>query len=348
MPRRRRNEYLYPYLRRGATLIGALTLIPGLALARPVAHDWHAVDRPARTVLPLPKNLNAPRAKSSAQDPIGDTFGAGMTQIDVVELRADVVGNTLVIGIDFSAAISLPDSELPNAIDGIIDIDVDQDGATGLVPFVDLLTGNPTTGMGDEFHLDLFDFDSTGSTISLVDDVSSPGTAVDVPIAFGNDSLTVTIPLALLGDDGAVDVAAIVGTLAEPTDVAPNSGSVASGGGGTGNEETILLQGGRFEVGVIWSFAPDFQPQPAQVSSFQTDLAAIFTFANPENLEFLVKVLDGCDVNDHFWVFFAGATNVEFTLTVIDTQSSQQKTYFNPQGQPANAVTDTAAFATCP
>ena len=81
---------------------------------------------------------------------------------------------------------------------------------------------------------------------------------------------------------------------------------------------------------------------------FGSDDSGLFYFFNPDNWEMLIKVLNGCDVNDHYWVFFAATTNVEFTLTVTDTERSVTKAYFNPQFHSANAVTDTAAFATCP
>ena len=62
----------------------------------------------------------------------------------------------------------------------------------------------------------------------------------------------------------------------------------------------------------------------------------------------MVKILDGCGFNDHFWVFAAATTNVEYTLSVTDTQTGITKQYFNPLGTAAAAITDTGAFATCP
>ncbi len=62
----------------------------------------------------------------------------------------------------------------------------------------------------------------------------------------------------------------------------------------------------------------------------------------------LVKVLDGCTVNERFWVFAAATTNVEFTLRVEDTLTEVVYTHVNPLGSAAEALTDTAAFATCP
>ncbi len=59
----------------------------------------------------------------------------------------------------------------------------------------------------------------------------------------------------------------------------------------------------------------------------------------------LVKVLDGCALNQHFWIFAASATDVGFTLRVTDRQSLETRIYENPAGQAAKAITDTAAFA---
>lgn len=325
----------------------ALTVLVFAPLAA-TAQGWDRSERPSRADVPLPKNLHAPVVKASVADPTGDTFGDLATQIDIVELEANVVGNSLVIRIEFAAAISRPDSGAANAIDGFIDIDTDQDGSTGTVPFVDALTGNPTTGMGDEFYVDFFGFNGVDDTVDLVDDrPGSGGITIPVPISFDGDELTVTISLTDLADDGAVNIATVMGTVDEPTDVAPNQGSLATEGGGGGNPNTVLL-GGRFEVGVEWQFLPAFDLRFAQASNLRTADSAIFFFSNSDNLEFLIKVIDGCTNNGHFWVFFAGATDVEFTVTVTDTQTREVVEYFNEQGHNADAITDTRAFATCP
>jgi hypothetical protein len=63
----------------------------------------------------------------------------------------------------------------------------------------------------------------------------------------------------------------------------------------------------------------------------------------------MVKVLDACPTTvPRFWVFFGGTTNVEFTVTVVDTETGAVKVYFNPQGHLADSVADVSAFATCP
>lgn len=76
--------------------------------------------------------------------------------------------------------------------------------------------------------------------------------------------------------------------------------------------------------------------------------SGVFWFFSPANWELMVKVLAGCPVNNHWWVFTAATTNVFYRLEVLDIRAGVNKVYFNYPGPPAPAVTDTAAFATCP
>jgi hypothetical protein len=76
--------------------------------------------------------------------------------------------------------------------------------------------------------------------------------------------------------------------------------------------------------------------------------SGLFWFFSASNLEMLMKVLNGCGLNNHYWVFFAAGTNVEFTVNVTDTLRGGTRTYFNPLNNPAPPVQDTSAFATCP
>ncbi len=77
------------------------------------------------------------------------------------------------------------------------------------------------------------------------------------------------------------------------------------------------------------------------------DLGGTFFFLNRDNPEFLIKILDGCAINGHHWVFYAATTNVGFELTVTDTLTGRVNTYSNPDLNPATSVLDTQAFATC-
>jgi hypothetical protein len=48
-------------------------------------------------------------------------------------------------------------------------------------------------------------------------------------------------------------------------------------------------------------------------------------------------------VNGKFWFFYGALSNVEYTITVTDTQTGETKEYRNPSGQFAS-VADTGAF----
>jgi hypothetical protein len=68
-----------------------------------------------------------------------------------------------------------------------------------------------------------------------------------------------------------------------------------------------------------------------------------FWFFNPDNSELMIKVLDGTAINDSYWVYYGSLTNVEFELTVTDTQTGATKVYTNPLGNFAS-VGDVDAF----
>ncbi len=112
------------------------------------------------------------------------------------------------------------------------------------------------------------------------------------------------------------------------------------------DSNTHCLNDNRFQVEVSWV---NFQAGTGSGQVIDlTDQSGLFWFFNPDNVEMLVKVLDACTFNNRFWVFAAATTNVEYTLTVTDTQNGMEKIYENPLGTASPAITDTSAFATCP
>ena len=78
------------------------------------------------------------------------------------------------------------------------------------------------------------------------------------------------------------------------------------------------------------------------------DDSGSFWFFDASSLELDVKVIDACALDNKYWVFAAGLTNVGVTLTVTDTLKGGTKTYHNANGHVFTTITDTAAFATCP
>lgn len=121
------------------------------------------------------------------------------------------------------------------------------------------------------------------------------------------------------------------------------------------DDTTLCLDNNRFAVNIDWqdqagnpfTLSDLDQTGSAQANKINDNTGVFWTFSD-QNYEFLVKILDGCQINNQFWVFEAATTNVEYTLTVTDTLTGIQRTYFNPQGNNSPPLLDTAAFATCP
>ncbi len=121
--------------------------------------------------------------------------------------------------------------------------------------------------------------------------------------------------------------------------------------------DTMCLNNGRFKVEVNWNDHHG-QTGTGMVASCGTDDSGLFYFFNEDNWEMLFKVLNGCAYNNHYWVYFAGTTDVGFNVRVTDTltgftkayssKSGESLEYTNELGHPANAVTDNTAFPTCP
>jgi plastocyanin len=111
---------------------------------------------------------------------------------------------------------------------------------------------------------------------------------------------------------------------------------------------TTLCIDNRFKAEVGWRTATATgQGQAVPLASAPN--SGLFYFFGADNIEMLIKVLNACvPPFNHFWVFFAATTNVEFTTTVTDTRSGKVKVYFNPLNTSAPPVQDVNAFATCP
>ncbi len=112
------------------------------------------------------------------------------------------------------------------------------------------------------------------------------------------------------------------------------------------DDETLCLEGGRFEVAVEWESGSG-ESGNGRVVPFGSDDSGLFSFFDADNWEMLVKVLDGCAINDSYWVFLAATTDLGYTLTVTDTLTGRIVEYDNTAGVRAPAVTDTAAFPGC-
>ena len=64
---------------------------------------------------------------------------------------------------------------------------------------------------------------------------------------------------------------------------------------------------------------------------------------DPSNPEVFVKLLDATAFDGHYWVFYGGLTDLEYTLTVRDRSTGRVQTYFKAAGSACGGF-DTTAF----
>jgi hypothetical protein len=123
-----------------------------------------------------------------------------------------------------------------------------------------------------------------------------------------------------------------------------------SGGGGGGNcvanSTTLCLNNGRFRVTA--TFATNQGQSGNGMAVPETTDTGMFWFFSANNIEAIIKVVNGCTLNSRYWVFAGGLTDVQVVLTVVDTSNGTTRTYTNPQSTAFAPIQDTAAFATCP
>ena len=119
------------------------------------------------------------------------------------------------------------------------------------------------------------------------------------------------------------------------------------GGPCVADQTTLCLQGGRFQVKARWR---DFAGVvgPGRVVPVDSPDSGLFWFFDANNWEVLVKVLDGCSFNSHYWVFSAATTDVEYSLTITDLEQGGTASYSNALGVSSAATNDTQALSGCP
>ena len=105
----------------------------------------------------------------------------------------------------------------------------------------------------------------------------------------------------------------------------------------------LCLQNRRFRVTGTWRTEAGTNGLARPVVGEAED-SGLLWFFSPANWEVQVKILDGCAINGHYWVYLAASTDVELTLTVTDLMTDRTETYGNVLGEPARARGDVEAF----
>lgn len=104
---------------------------------------------------------------------------------------------------------------------------------------------------------------------------------------------------------------------------------------------TSVYLHGRFDVSL--SYESDGRMREAKVVDVDLpgDSSALFYFFSPDNSEVLFKVLDGCGVNGHWWVYYAAATDQYLSIDIYDRQGGGR---WSKRGMDRTA-SDTQAFS---
>jgi hypothetical protein len=148
---------------------------------------------------------------------------------DVVSMSATYDRDSLTFTVNFAAKIIPPSSWYPSAISGYIDIDTDQNPATGQGSTLDLIN-HVSTKLGADFHIDLL---SEGGHPGFVDIRAAAPVGYSIistaPIVFTSTSFSVTVPLATLGhDDGLVNYGVAIFSTYQYPDRVPNDAEPAT------------------------------------------------------------------------------------------------------------------------
>ncbi|HEX2465049.1 MAG TPA: PQQ-dependent sugar dehydrogenase [Thermoanaerobaculia bacterium] len=109
------------------------------------------------------------------------------------------------------------------------------------------------------------------------------------------------------------------------------------------DETKLCLNQGRFRVAARW-VEPGAESRAARAVTLSDD-TGYFWFLGRTNVELVIKVLDGCETPlETYWVFAAGLTDLDVTLTVTDVSTGAERRYHNAAGQPFPSLQDTTAF----
>jgi hypothetical protein len=148
---------------------------------------------------------------------------------------------------------------------------------------------------------------------------------------------TAAFPLPASGSSGAAAAPGELLALPLPAPGEGIGGLVAAapdaGGAATcaADDQHLCLLGDRFRVSVVWHDQHNGGDGVGHALPF-ADKTGFFWFFNPVNLELAVKVLDGRPINGYFWVFYGALSDVDYTLTVTDTEGGGEATYHNLPG----------------
>ena len=152
----------------------------------------------------------------------------------------------------------------------------------------------------------------------------------------------------LQGDDSLVGIGSGV---SYPTPFGPHPVNYYFAAPASGTEGCVpsfsraCLQHRRFAIDVTYDATIFGGGAGAATPQVESDESLKFSFFQPENLELLLKIVDGCSYNGHFWVYFSGLTNAGVSLRITDMISGAVFDADNPAGTALAPVFDIEALS---
>ncbi len=193
-------------------------LMPALVLAGVIACGSDSAS---------PVVSDPPPSTFSLADPVGDTFGSVDPQWDVTALTVTRTTDGVIVRLDFASDIAPPVRGDSSGLIGLVELDLDQNAATGHAAVVDVVRADHgSTGLGVDASLVFGPFFGDSTIVRDANDVAV-GRA---ETSFAGHRVTIKVPRAMLGnDDGWVNAAAVVGHSHSATDFAPEAGHLTVG-----------------------------------------------------------------------------------------------------------------------
>ena len=101
-----------------------------------------------------------------------------------------------------------------------------------------------------------------------------------------------------------------------------------------------------YTVSMCFEYEKDGETVKADAIDYglESDESGLLYFFDRDNAEVLIKVLDGCGVNGHRWLFVAPLTTLAFNL-YVESPDGKRWMHSNAAGRTAEAKSDTSAFA---
>jgi concanavalin A-like lectin/glucanase superfamily protein/beta-propeller repeat-containing protein len=201
---------------------------------------------------------------------------------------------------------------------------------------------------------------NAGSFDAFVTQINAAGTATVYSTFLGGGGSDVANGIALdgagnayvAGSTSSATFPGVSGSALQPVNAGGTHdafvakvGAATSPGPCDATDTTLCLNGSRFRVTAHFD-AGGGNAGTAHVVQLTPDTGYLWFFGS-SNVEVVVKVLNGCGLGGHYWVFAGGLTDVNVVMTVTDTATGAVKTYTNPAHTKFQPIQDTSAFATC-